>query len=460
MRKIWFVALREFIATVTTRGFILGLLLTPALVTLAALALPSVLNQQSFRAEGQIAVIDATGVLAPRLREALDPERMAEIRNAGARRALERVPESLRGLVEGSEATRDPERVIEAMIGQVPRLQLIESQLDVDSAKNWLREDSANDAAHLAVAVIASDAVEASEGSVRYGSYDLYVPSDLDTRIENTIHQTIRSVIVAARAAAAGLDQRRVNALVRVDRVRTIAVTDEGERPSVRVFNRLLPFVFTGLMLLGVMVGGQLLLTSMVEEKSNRVIEVLLSAVSPLQLMAGKILGQMAVTLTVFGAYTSLGMAALISSAMLGLFDPWLLVYLCIFFVISYLVIGSLMVAIGAAVNEMREAQSLLMPIMLILIVPWLLAIPISLDPNSTFSTIISMVPPINTFTMMLRLASTAPPPAIQIWMSVAVGIVSVFAAIWFAAKIFQIGLLMHGRPPNFATLIRWSRTT
>lgn len=456
MSRVWYVAFREFVATVATRGFFLGLLLTPALIMAAALAVPRVLDQRDFRAEGRIGVVDETGLLMPLLRGALSPERIAAVRTAGARRALERVPESIRGMVENSDAARNPERLITAVIGQVPQLE-IEPHADIDTAKAWLMGSLGSRNGNLAVAVIERAAVEPAANG-RYGSYELYVPNDLDTRIERTIHQTLRTVIVAARAAAAGLDQRRVDALTRVEGVRTIALTEDGERPTSRAFNRVLPFVFTGLMLLGVMVGGQLLLTSMVEEKSSRVIEVLLSAMSPLELMAGKIIGQMAVTLTVFFVYTSLGMAALVSSAMLGLFDPWLLVYLLVFFVISYLVVGSMMVAVGAAVNEMREAQSLLMPIMLILLVPWLLAIPISLDPNSTFSTVISMVPPVNTFTMMLRLASTSPPPAIQVWMSIAVGVVSVFAAIWFAAKIFQIGLLMNGRPPNLVTLIRWSR--
>jgi ABC-type Na+ efflux pump permease subunit len=174
--------------------------------------------------------------------------------------------------------------------------------------------------------------------------------------------------------------------------------------------------------------------------------------------MAGKILGRMGASLVVLGLYVAIGMAALLSFALLGLLDPWLLFYLVVFFVIAYLVNASLMVAVGAAVNEMKEAQSLMIPVMLMLMAPWILAAPIARDPNSTFSTVISFIPPLNTFTMLIRMASSAPPPLWQVWISIAIGVASVCAAMWLASKVFRIGLLMYGKPPDFATLIRWVR--
>jgi ABC-2 type transport system permease protein len=213
------------------------------------------------------------------------------------------------------------------------------------------------------------------------------------------------------------------------------------------------------LLFMGVMTGGQTLLTSTVEEKSSRVIEVLLSAVSPMQLMTGKLLGQMVVSMIVLGLYIGMGLTVLTSLSLFGLFNPWLILYLLIFFVIMYLVFGSLMMAVGAAVNEMREAQGLMTPLMLLLMIPWFLWFPISRDPNSTLSVVISFIPPINTFAMLLRMSSSAPPPWWQVWLSIGVGVASVFASLWFAAKVFKIGLLMYGKPPNLATLIRWARS-
>jgi ABC-type Na+ efflux pump permease subunit len=116
------------------------------------------------------------------------------------------------------------------------------------------------------------------------------------------------------------------------------------------------------------------------------------------------------------------------------------------------------MAAIGSAVNELREAQTLMTPLMILIMIPWMLWMPITRNPNSAFSTAISFVPPINSFAMLLRMTSSTPPPAWQVWLSIAVGVASVFGALWFATKVFRIGLLMYGKPPNFATLVRWAR--
>jgi ABC-2 type transport system permease protein len=69
-----------------------------------------------------------------------------------------------------------------------------------------------------------------------------------------------------------------------------------------------------------------------------------------------------------------------------------------------------------------------------------------------------SFIPPVNTFAMLLRLTSSAPPPAWQIWATIAIGIATVVASVWCAAKVFTVGLLMHGKPPDFRTLVRWIR--
>ena len=116
------------------------------------------------------------------------------------------------------------------------------------------------------------------------------------------------------------------------------------------------------------------------------------------------------------------------------------------------------MPAIGAAVNEMREAQSLMTPITLMIMIPWLFAAPIARNPSSTFATVLSFVPPMNTFAMLIRVTSSAPPSAWQVWLTVAVSLLAALAALWFAAKVFKVGLLMFGKPPNLATLIRWVR--
>jgi ABC-type Na+ efflux pump permease subunit len=306
--------------------------------------------------------------------------------------------------------------------------------------------------------VIHANAVEPKAGESALGSYDLYVPPKQDQRVEIGVHQAVREAIIGARFKARGLDRAQVNDLTTVPRVQSVTVSDSADRGTVGGFQFVLPLAFMFLLFMGVMGSGQGLLTTTIEEKSSRVIEVLLSAVSPMQLMAGKLLGHMGVSLLAMSLYIAMGLAVLTSFSLFGLLNFALIPYLLVFFVLAFFTIGSLMMAIGAAVNDLREAQSLMLPMTLLLIVPWFLWMPISRDPDSTLSVVVSFLPPVNSFGMLLRLASNHPPPAWQVWLSIAIGVAGVVGAVWFASKVFRIGLLMFGKPPNFGTLVRWVR--
>lgn len=459
MRRVGCIAAREFVATAGTRGFIIGLLIVPAIVVLGVSFGSRLFAPRNLQVQGQVAIIDSTSQVIGELRRTLDPRLITERRSELARRALAVVPDEVRQFADGSGAIATSDRAIQAALGGVPDLRLVERPLDADvpQEKQWLTA-SPEGLPHLALIVIHADAVVPAGGRAAYGAYDLYVPANSDGRVENQIHQSLREAIANARIRAQGLQPDKIVGMVQVARVRSVTVRRGDERQTVGAFNQMIPVAFAVLLFFGVMMGGQSLLTSTIEEKSSRVIEVLLSAVSPLELMTGKIIGQMGVSLAALGLYIAVGIVVLLSFALLGLLDLWLLAYLALFFVITYLVIGSLMMAVGAAVNEMREAQSLMTPIMLVLVLPIMLAAPISSDPSSTFSTVISFVPPVNTFAMLIRLASTVPPPWWQVWLSIGIGVLSACASVWFAAKVFQIGLLMYGKPPNLATLIRWVR--
>jgi ABC-type Na+ efflux pump permease subunit len=455
MRKVIQIGVREFVATVSNRAFVIGLLIGPSMLALFGLVAPRMFSGQNFKVEGEFAIVDPTGLVIPEVRATLDTRKDAARRAQEAQRALERAPQAVREL-----AGRGGSAAIQAALGPVPDLRLIERAPDADiqREKAWLTEEK-QASPHLAVIVIHPDAVAPAPGNSGYGTYDMYVPTNFDDRVDNEIQTTLREALVNARIHARSLDRETIDAIVRVPRMRSVTVTAASEQQTVRGLNILMPVSVIMLLFVGVMTGGQALLTSTVEEKSSRVIEVLLSAVSPMQLMAGKLLGQLAVSLLVLGLYIGLGLALLTSFSLFGLFNPWLILYVVIFFLILYLVIGSLMMAAGSAVNDMREAQSFMMPIMIVLIVPWVLWMPISRDPNSVLSIALSFLPPINSFAMMLRMASTAPPPWWQVWLSIGIGVGSVFAAIWFAAKVFRIGLLLYGKPPSLKTLIRWARS-
>lgn len=464
MKRVLRIAGREFEATVATKGFIFGLLITPLLLLLIAVVFPRLMTKAPPKVVGEIAVIDATGRVAPGVREYLLPEALAQ-RFEEKRARLNRATSAMGGgvVAQSPQAKDAMQRSLDAALGTVPRLDVValDPASDVEEAKAPLLTLPAKDAEHrgrLAVAVIARDAVQPAPESAAFGSYELYVREQLDDRIEDEVHDALREAIVAARIEASGLDPSRVDAMTKIEKVTSRTVARGGERETNEIANVLLPAGFMILLLVSVLTSGQYLLTSTVEEKSNRIVEVLLSAVSPMELMTGKILGQMAVGLLVLALYLAMGIWALFSFAMMGILDPLLIVYLAIFFFLSYLTIGSLMAAIGAAVNEMREAQSLMTPVMLTAMVPWILWMPISRDPNSLLATVLSFIPPFGNFVMLLRMTSTAPPPMWQPWVSILTGVVGALASLWFAGKVFRIGLLMYGKPPTFATLVRWAK--
>lgn len=453
MSRIYQVALREFQSTVLTKGFIIGVLITPVIVGVMILIFPLLLDQTPPAIQGEVALVDPTGEVAEELAVWLTPEVMAGRRDDLLQRARDVVPA---GLPAPGEAQR---AAMESALGQAPNLTVVSlgAGVDVEAAKEPLFAGGPRDGGRLALVVVHPDAVRAPEAT-EFGSYDLFVRKNLDDRIIDEIRGGVREALINARVREYGLDGELVRSLSRVPRVRPTTVTREGEKVTHEIFTMMLPLGFMLLLLTSVLTGGQYLMTTTVEEKSSRVVEVLLSAVSPMQLMAGKIIGQMGVGLVLLALYAGMGIAALVSFAMFGLLDPWLIVYLVIFYLIGYFVVASLMAAVGAAVNEMREAQTLMTPIMVFLMVPWLLWMPISRNPESTLAVVSSFLPPINTFTMLLRMTSSVPPPWWQVWISIAIGIASAWAAVWFAAKVFRIGLLMFGKPPNLATLIRWVR--
>ena len=199
-------------------------------------------------------------------------------------------------------------------------------------------------------------------------------------------------------------------------------------------------------------------MTSTVEEKSNRVIEVLLAAVSPLELMYGKLLGQLGLGLTMLAVYLLMATFSLAQYSLAAVLDPMLIVYLFAFYFVTYLVFGSLMLVIGSAVNQMAEAQSFMTPITVVMVFSYSMSAIVAQSPNSTFSVAMSFIPPINTFAMIGRIASSAPPPQWQIWTTLLISCVTSAVVIWFAAKVFKIALLMHGKPPSIATLFKWAR--
>jgi ABC-type Na+ efflux pump permease subunit len=276
------------------------------------------------------------------------------------------------------------------------------------------------------------------------------------------IEDLVQASTARARIQAAGLDVQTIRDLSRAPDPNTVRISKEGleksEGKGTKVFKVMLPMAFMMLIWIGAFVSANYLLTTTIEEKSNKVMEVLLSAVSPMQLMGGKIIGQALVGSVMVGMYLAMGLAALTAAAAADLIEWRDLLYFVLYYVMAYFMIASIMAAIGSAVNELREAQSLMTPAMLLLMIPLMLWLPISDSPNGMLATITSFIPPLIPFVMILRVTGSEPIALWQIIATLVFGYAAMFAMIWLAAKIFRIGVLMYGKPPSPMELVKWLR--
>lgn len=457
MRKAMWVARREFVATVATKGFVIGVLILPVIIGLLTVVMPRMMNEQAPRVVGTVAVLDATGEVLPRLARELSSEVLARRRLELDTQMREKVAAALPAGAAGGAVV---DQALRTAMGEAPVISL--TAVDASEIETWKARlapapgDEPATTDLLAVVVVQANAVRPGDG--KYGAYDLFVPAKIDDRLQREIQSGLERALIEARILVSGLDPRQIAALTEVSGAATRVVTTSGERASHEILNMLVPAGFMALLLMSVMSTGSQLMTNTVEDKSSRVVELLLAAATPLELMTGKILAQMAVGLVMLGIYAGMGVAALASFAVLDLIDPTLVFYLILFYVLSYTMMAGLMGAIGAAVNDASEASSLLAPVMLVMMIPWLLWLPITRNPDGALAVALSFVPPINLYALLLRMASTSPPPAWQVWLGVFVGLLGSVGALWFAAKVFRIGLLMHGKPPDLRTLVRWVR--
>ncbi len=476
MRKTLHVAMREFSSTVLTKGFILGVLLVPVIMAIVggAMALTSKLKGPTL--VGEVAVIDRTGAVADGVTKEFGEEgakrerdRMAAAAGESAEQAAELMGmekdqvKQIKGMSQATAASAAPPPELSVVV--------LDKTTNAEPIKDALKtvdisekdESGAPRRQRVAVAIIGPDALTPGEDG-KYAGFELYTAQRIDFQIQERIGRLIGRAIVDARLAAdqrigaAGMTAEQVREIVREPKPTIQTMTAKGERKSNELASIFVPLGFMMLLLMAAMVGGQYLLTTVVEEKSSRVMEVLLSAVSPLELMIGKIVGQMFVGMLILVLYSGLSIGFLVYLGQGHLLQPLNMVYIVIFFFIAFFIMASLFAAVGSAVNELREAQTLQMPISLLLILPYAFWLPVSRAPNSTLSVVLSFVPVINPFIMVIRLGGSEPIPAWQPPLGVLVGLVTVAFCAWAAAKIFRIGVLMYGKPPNFKTLVQWVR--
>ena len=209
------------------------------------------------------------------------------------------------------------------------------------------------------------------------------------------------------------------------------------------------------LMFLMVMMSAVPLLTAVMEEKLERIAEVLLGSVTPFQFMMGKLLGSISVSLTISAVYVIAGTIAAKQMGVGNLIPygvlPWFFVYLVLFVIM----VGSWMTALGSACNDNKDAQSLQFPAMIPVILPLFIMVPIIQNPVGSLATTLSFIPPFTPTLMIIRLAT---PVTIPVWQPL-VGLIGVVLftifSVYAGGRIFRTLILMQGTKPKLGNLIK-----
>ena len=463
MSKIAAIAWREFTQTVMRKIFLLAVLGMPVLIiAIGVIAGVMMKTHQEPPLVGTVAIVDPTGELSAAAQIEFDQEKIRRDEERQQREAVETATEALGSgsIPPGSIGTSGA--MPKAARGEVIiTIERVEEETDaaLKTLKQRVRDDEL-----LAAAVIGPEVLDIPPDRGERPKFLLFVSEHLDSDHVSLIEQRLGASVVRVRAQRTGKDPDEVLAMLKRPRADTKRLL-EGEQEvdasatSRKLAQIIIPMAFMMLIWIGTLTSSQHLLMTTIEEKSNRVMEVLLSAVSPLQLMTGKILGHGGVGLLIVLIYSSVGIAALIALERFTQFITTMdLVYLAIFYFMAYFMIASIMAAVGSAVSEIREANTLVTPVMMLLMVPWMLWMPITQSPNGMVATVCSFIPPMSPFAMILRHVAEEDIPTWQYPVSIIWGYICVLGMIWFAAKIFRVGVLMYGKPPSLLQLIKWAR--
>ena len=301
------------------------------------------------------------------------------------------------------------------------------------------------------------------------------------------ITSVVRQQVLAQRLQADGLDPARVNALTstKLD-LKTSKIGDNGREKGSGISNVIFGYVVALLLYMMIVLYGQTILRGVMEEKTTRVAEVVVSSVSTDTLLAGKILGVglvavtqvlawvvLSIVLTVYGlpivtkgmtpdvvvdastkAAQGSSAASVITAAMPSISLGTGLALLA-FFILGFIFYSSLFAAIGAMVNSQEDVQQASMPVMLLLISSVIFMTPIMTNPGSTLATTMSLLPFSAPILMPLRM-TLIPVPWYEVLGSILGVVVACLVAIWLSARIYRVGLLMYGKRPTFSELARW----
>jgi ABC-2 type transport system permease protein len=433
VHKVWAVIRREFVERVRTRAFLLSTLLFPALM-IGITVLPVLLDRR-VQAPKRIVVLDgASGEAGTRVTDGL-----AAARRTGGTGAARYV---VTRVVAGADLEAERDSLVR--------------QVGVTGSADALD----------GVLVISDDAV--TTGKIPYYGANVGSPQDM-RRLETEVQTALR----LERLRRAGIDPFvAMPALRPIDlqaqKVSGGSVTGESGDASF-----ILAYAMSFLLYMALLLYGNQVMTSVVEEKSSRISEVLMGSMRPFELLLGKVLGVGSVGLVQLGVWAGTAMALTRFRAQLaGLFgvapeslrtmpipevSPGLLAVFLLFFVLGFLFYASLYAAVGSTCSTVQETQQASVPVTMTIAVGLILMFSLFGEPNGSLARTLSMLPPFAPFMTPVRHALVRLSP-LEIGLSALAVAAGVVAVAWLAGQIYRTGILMHGRRASLREVWRWLR--
>lgn len=272
--------------------------------------------------------------------------------------------------------------------------------------------------------------------------------------------ERIRATINQQRLTNAGLDPGEVSRLTAPLALKAIKLSG-GEASADSGTNPVVTIIFLTILYMTILIYGASVMQGVVEEKTSRIMEVLLSSGNSFQLMMGKLFGVGGIGLTQYLIWSA---AALIAFQFAGSGDHFLasanvtastLFFFILFFLLGYFQFSTLYAAVGAMCTTQEDVQSMSTPVTLFIILPFLITI--SLEPTSNLAQILSMMPLFAPMQMFLRIQQ-ANPAVWEILLSIGINVLAILFFTWIAAKIYRVGSLMYGKRPTLGEVLRWVR--
>ncbi len=438
MRKLLVIAHREYAAMVATKAFLFTLIMMPILMFGGLFLMPKLSTLSGGKTQ-RIVVADGTGKLLDSLKTSADD------RNKWIQASVEKKENNsadTKKLVNGSDERRGFEEqpdIYELIAAESPELN--------DAARLKLSDEIRSGTLYAFVeipAAVLSEAEQTTPAKISFVSQDAMLSS-----ARQWMAAVLQDRVNTIRLERLNLDPQLVakaNAPLAVDPTMPYTAKEDGSANAAKSGDTLvalfLPFGVMMLMFMVIFLAAQPMLESGMEEKSQRIAEVLLGSVTPTQMMAGKLIGNVCGSLMIFAIY-GIGGWLIVDQNGWNANLPWNLIpWFIVFQLLGVLFFSSIFLTVGASISELKEAQSLLMPIWLVLMMPMMIWLVALRDPNGIVATTLSFFPPSAPLMMILRLASGQTIPAWQPPAAAILLLASTALVVFFAGRIYRASLL------------------